>query len=387
MDTQDSKIINSINAGVFVLDLNNKIISWNHWLSLHTGVSQKEALNKEVSEIFDMTEEQIMTCQRLIDTSVKLKNLSFFTADGGGNLFPIKLKKTSSCFFDFMQQDVTFLPFDDDDKKKISVIIYDQTALMCSKKDTLDLLAYHKEKRKNIEKRKIAEIKESFLILFTHELKTPLNSIINFTKYLLGHAQTGKINDISLEKRVKLLEQIEISSQSMLHNVSDILDISKIQSKKLSYQITTFEITEIIREMINTHKGLALEYNVQIMFDYENKKYVYINSDAYRFKQIVSNILSNAIKYSRGEVLITLKTDPKAFTLFIEDNGEGIEDTKNIFNLFEQFDDGDQIKKKKGTGVGLTFVKLLCEDLGFTYELDKSSILGGLKFALKKNEK
>lgn len=233
---------------------------------------------------------------------------------------------------------------------------------------------------------KITEAKDSFLILFTHELKTPLNAIINFSKYLLKHVSSDTIDNIPLSKRQHLLEQINESAQRMLGDVSNILDISRIKSHKLTYNLTSFSIKEVILEVIANHTALAEENRVDITFK-DDGSVPFITSDRVRVHQILANIISNAIKYSFGTVYVFLASTGSSVEIIVEDDGRGIKDKEIVFELFEQSGNGLLKKEKKGTGIGLNFVKLLCEDLNLQYRLEDSYDLGGLKFILTKSKK
>ena len=126
------KLINLINVGIFILDKDRKIILWNNWLELQTRITSQQAMQKKVQELFSISEKKKIIFDRLIKTTMKLKSPSFFTADGGGYLFPISIKKTSKNSFNYMQQDISFLPYDIE-KEQVAIVIYDQTTLMSSK--------------------------------------------------------------------------------------------------------------------------------------------------------------------------------------------------------------------------------------------------------------
>ncbi|DAB32502.1 MAG TPA: PAS domain-containing sensor histidine kinase [Sulfurospirillum sp. UBA11407] len=279
--------------------------------------------------------------------------------------------------------ETTIIPFKD--KKSGKIVEYiairrDITAMLQMKRQIM------KQESEAQEQHKIAEAKDSFLILFTHELKTPLNAIINFTKYLLNHITKETIDKIPLSKRQYLLEQILGSAQMMLTDVTNILDISRIKSHKLSYTYSSFSVKNAINEVIKNHASLAEENGVAVSFSHDGSE-PFITSDEKRYQQIVANVLSNAIKYSCGQVEINLAKIDNSVQVIIEDNGEGVEDKESIFELFEQSGKGLLKKEQKGTGIGLNFVKLLCQDLEFEYMVEDSKNLGGLKFILIKDLK
>lgn len=236
------------------------------------------------------------------------------------------------------------------------------------------------------EEKEISKAKDSFLILFTHELKTPLNAIISFTKYLIKHA--GNLDNLPNNKALSLLERIEDAAHDMLSNVMQLLELSRLRANKLQYNISTFNSFQALQEVVEEQRNMANERGVEItcenLCELSKSANLYLlESDELRFKQIFRNILSNAIKYTKNRVHLSLFSDSTTWRLRIEDNGPGISKKEGVFDLFE--------KEKKtnsgvdeGTGVGLTFVKYLCKDLGFTYHLGTSEKLGGLDFVLTK---
>lgn len=241
--------------------------------------------------------------------------------------------------------------------------------------------AINKQNIKEEENRKIAAAKDSFLILFTHELKTPLNAIINFSKYLLKHVAGGTIDNIALKKRENLLTQIELSAEKMLIDITHLLDLSKLKANKLHYNIKNINLISILKEVIGEHGGIIDEYKTDISFDLCCNSCI-AKSDPYRVKQILANVLSNAIKYSHGKVKVSIVCNKEFNHIVVADNGDGISNVKGAFELFEQTEGNIETREQKGTGIGLYFVKLLCEDLKIKYFIEKSEELGGVKFNL-----
>jgi len=290
-----------------------------------------------------------------------------------GNVYRERVLSKKKDDSDFWSE-ISIIPLLDDDNKTILEYI-------AIRRDITDFLymkrKVHQQKIKEEEQAIIAKAKDDFLILFTHELKTPLNAIINFSQYLLKN-----IGKISIKKRERLLVQIINSSKTMQEDVTQLLELSKLKSNKLKYHISIFSIDKVLNKEITEHISLANEYKVSVINNISNKN-LYIKSDEYRFSQIIANILSNAIKYTNDKVVIELNDYKKYIKLIIKDNGVGVEDKEKIFDLFEQDDENIHTREKKGTGIGLNFVKLLCKDLEIDYEIEKSQTLGGLKFILK----
>jgi PAS domain S-box-containing protein len=239
-------------------------------------------------------------------------------------------------------------------------------------------------KQKALEQEQLSAAKDAFLVLFTHELKTPLNAIMNFSQYLYKHMPS--IEEVPKSKRLYLLDQIYKSASSMLDNVSNILDLGKLRNRKLHYNITLFNVKESILDVMEKHGALALEYKRTLLFQSDGNE-PYLSSDEYRFKQIVSNILSNAIKYGTSAVEVFLKSDSEKIELIVQDDGKGINDKEEVFELYNRSSSGLSSMEKKGTGIGLHFVKLLCEGLHFEYKIEDSQTFGGTKFILTKRLK
>lgn len=222
--------------------------------------------------------------------------------------------------------------------------------------------------------------KDSFLILFTHELKTPLNAIINFNSYMME-----SLKECQSTKRDKLINLSTLSRDNavyMLNIVTNLLDIAKLKSGKIKFSYTTLSINSIIREIINEFSSLIDKKDMEVIFNFKSE--CIIKSDELRFKQILSNIISNAIKYGNRKLFITLDKcmqDDFKFRLSIADDGCGIKDKKRVFEMYEQ-DNQNILKKDEGTGIGLHMVKLICEGLQIEYKVEDSRILGGTNFIL-----
>ena len=126
------KVIDCINVGILTIDANFKIYSMNKWFCIHCGIDEKQALTMNLKDIFDFTDEQLKSFSRHIKASLTLKGPSFYTADSNHYLFKMKHSLTIKSIFEFMQQDVTILPYNIQ-KKQVTILVYDQTTLMEAK--------------------------------------------------------------------------------------------------------------------------------------------------------------------------------------------------------------------------------------------------------------
>lgn len=232
------------------------------------------------------------------------------------------------------------------------------------------------EAYKKDEERQITEAKEAFLILFTHELKTPLNAIINFAKYLKGKSEDSE--DVEPKKVQKLLHSILTNAKEMLANINNILGISKLKSGKLNYSKQFFSLNKIIDDILQQFDSLIIEKNIKVEPLINDDFNIY--SDEFRVKQVIINIISNAIKYGKDKIKIEVIESNTKIELYIDDNGPGIKDKRKVFELYEQAGSSILNHGNNGTGVGLYFVKLLCDDLNIDYRLEDSKSLSGTRF-------
>lgn len=195
-------------------------------------------------------------------------------------------------------------------------------------------------------------LKSLFLASMSHELRTPLNSILGFTGLLL----MGMSGPLS-EEQAKQLGMVQTSATHLLGLINEILDISKIESGKVDLDIETFSVGDLVDETLKAvtplaaAKGLILKAQVP--------EGLVLESDRRRVKQVLVNLLGNAIKFSdRGRVQVEIEAAADELTVRVIDQGIGIrpEDLTKLFNAFGQID-MSSTKQYEGTGLGLYLCK------------------------------
>ena len=204
----------------------------------------------------------------------------------------------------------------------------------------------------------VSRAKSEFLANMSHELRTPLNSIIGFSEIL--HEKTfGDLN----EKQMRYVSNIHTSGRHLLELINDILDLSKIEARKIEIQYEEFSLKETLNECQTLVKNMASKKNIPLNFEIEDLPFN-ISADPVRFKQIMYNLLSNAIKFTPdgGMVNIEAKHANGMLQISVKDTGIGIakENQEKIFVEFYQVD-SSYSKKYKGTGLGLPLTKKLVE--------------------------
>ncbi len=224
------------------------------------------------------------------------------------------------------------------------------------------------------------QAKSEFLANMSHEIRTPMNAIIGFTELL-----DEQVNEPQLKSYVKTIKS---AGDTLLMLINDILDLSKIEAGKVSSQIIAFNPHEYFEDIaqiftINTQKK-GLQLVLDISKDVPNSLCLDIN----HLRQIMFNLLGNAIKFSEmGEVFLRVKTfdansDRTGLLIEVEDHGIGIpeEEQESIFETFEQQSNQDR-NKYSGTGLGLAISKKLVNQMGGKITL-KSQIGRGSCFTI-----
>ena len=225
-----------------------------------------------------------------------------------------------------------------------------------------------------IEADKANEAKSAFLANMSHEIRTPLNSIIGFSE-LLSHS-------IEDPKHKSYIDTINVSGNSLLLIINDILDLSKIEAGKVEVHDKPVNIKQIFKEIemmfLQKKQTKGIEFFLEIHDDVPDV----ILFDEVRIRQILLNLVGNAIKFTeKGHVKVSIKTLPTStrasgsidLQLIVEDTGIGIaaSETKRIFEPFTQIS-GQSIKKYGGTGLGLSITKKLVEMLNGTLSVESA---------------
>jgi two-component system CheB/CheR fusion protein len=201
--------------------------------------------------------------------------------------------------------------------------------------------------------------RSEFLTIMSHELRTPLTAVIGYSIILRGNTQ-GKLN----QKQSFFVDNILASSKHLLDLINNFLDLAKIEAGKLELVIEEINVSEILNDILKLFKENAQEHNLIIKkeFDPELKS---IKADRRALKQILFNLMGNAIKFSKQEggiVTVSAKREGDMVKISVSDKGIGIkeEELLRLFQKFEQLDSGTS-RKYEGTGLGLAITKQLVE--------------------------
>lgn len=239
-------------------------------------------------------------------------------------------------------------------------------------------------KSANLKLRELDRLKSMFIASMSHELRTPLNSIIGFTGIIL-QGMSGKIT----EDQRKELTMVKNSANHLLTLINDVIDVSKIEAGKVELFIEEFNLIDLVQEVKESFKVAADEKKLKLSF--EMPKRLIIKSDERRIKQVILNLVSNAIKFTdRGEIKIKVKKKDDRLKVSVADTGIGIkkEDMEKLFKQFSRiYVEGRQITE--GTGLGLYLSRKIVDLLGGQIEAESQFEKGSMftfTFPLKYKE-
>jgi signal transduction histidine kinase len=206
--------------------------------------------------------------------------------------------------------------------------------------------------------RELDRLKSSFLANMSHELRTPLNSILGFADVILegldGPLTENMNNDLGL---------IYKNGQHLLHLINDVLDMAKIESGKMNLNIEKFNLQEIIEEVTSITSTMASEKNLALFIEPDSDHEVEINADKIRLRQVMINLINNAIKFTeKGKIAIRVVREANNVLISVKDTGIGIpmELLESVFQEFTQVDT-TTTRKAGGTGLGLPISRRLIQ--------------------------
>ena len=237
-----------------------------------------------------------------------------------------------------------------------------------------NLVKQNKELEVALEKAKESDqMKSAFLANMSHEIRTPLNAIVGFSNLMNTDIELSK------EERENFTELINTNSDLLLNLINDILDLSRIESGRMSFSFQQYSLNELISTIYQTFQVLMPE-NVELRMQIPEKS-ISIPTDKFRLTQVITNFLSNAIKFTqKGYILIgyEYREEERHVHIFVEDTGIGIPKEKQdaVFNRFTKLDEF-----AKGTGLGLSICKVIAERFD-GYIAVESEIGKGSRFSI-----
>ncbi len=345
---------NSLKHGIvdpfLMVDPDMKVTFINENAALLSGLTPEEAIGKPCHEVFHSSAcKKDCPVKKAIQTGKVTKAIKFTLTDSKGKEIPVV---------------------------SISSILRDSSgkvlgAFEIIRDITLEVEAENRLQEAYLEEEKAREAAEAaalakseFLANMSHEIRTPMHGVIAAAELAL--------NEKMPPKPEHYLKIIQSSAYSLLGIINDILDFSKIEADKLDLEIRPFSIDDIMDRSVDVLINKAAEKSIEIIVDIDIDTPKALIGDPLRLQQIITNLISNAIKFTdnEGTVLLGVKDTEKSMnhvvlTFFVKDTGVGIapEHLNKLFVPFSQVDTSST-RKYEGTGLGLTICKQLVEKMG-----------------------
>ncbi|MEO6588038.1 MAG: ATP-binding protein [Pyrinomonadaceae bacterium] len=214
-------------------------------------------------------------------------------------------------------------------------------------------IIFEREKKARDESEEANRAKDFFLAFVSHELRSPLNAILGWTKILLT-------KEVDKDVTKNALETIERSARSQSKLINDLVDSARVASGKLRLELTPVNFHDVIKNVYNSHKPQADSKHINLNFSSNNEN-ISVVGDSVRLQQVFTNLLSNSLKFTPegGNIDINVEARVEDVKVSICDNGLGIS-TDALPKIFNQFSQGDSDNHDRtGLGLGLSIVKTL----------------------------
>ncbi len=345
LEHEKTLILNSLDELVIFMDNDYKLVWANDAFKKTTSIPFERAIGKKCHKIYFNEDTPCDFC--LYETCLKTNRTEIreHIHHRTGKIYTHKIHPV----YDIDQRPIGFVEILSDITEK--------------KKHEEELIAA-KEKAEQSD-----YMKSAFLANMSHEIRTPMNAIIGFSELL-------EDDDLSREEKKNYLNIIQSNGNQLLKLISDILIFSQIESGHVKLQYSTISVTNFLTdtykqfdsEIKKSNKHLSIELISEIDEQLE------LETDIVRLKQIVFNLLTNAIKFTeKGNITIGARIEHDQLIIFIKDTGIGIpkEKHREVFKRFSQVTD-NKLRKASGTGLGLTIAHDLIKQLGGSITLESA---------------
>lgn len=244
-------------------------------------------------------------------------------------------------------------------------------------------IANEKEKTQAIRLKEINQLKSNLYTNITHEFRTPLTVIQGMVETVKSNIKKNELNDV--EKPLTLISR---NGQKLLRLINEMLDLAKLESGSMDLQLQQTDIIPFVKYLSESFHSFALKKDINLVV-YSEIDALLMDFDPNRVASIISNLISNAIKFTpdNGKIIVhlsdSLQNDKKYFVIKVKDSGVGIPNNKiaNIFNRFYQVDTSNS-HKHEGTGIGLSLVKELVDLMEGTLHVE-SALNKGTTFIIQ----
>jgi PAS domain S-box-containing protein len=356
-------VIQSISDGVYTVDRNRVILSWNNGAEQITGYGVQDVLGKTCSEVLAHQDEAgrpfcetgHCSLSRVWGASAPAEIEKVFSRTKSGKLVPVSL--SASAIVDSQGRNLGGVEVFRDVSKEAELIRGIQLA---------------------------SQAKSNFLASISHELRTPMNAVIGFSEVLLEEYY-GTLND----KQREYVSDVLFSGNHLLSLINDILDISQLEVGQ-ELKLERFYVVDILEKSMLMVREKAIKQSIRLNLDIpQDMKTIQIDVDGRKLEQVLFNLLSNAVKFTPDGGSITMKTrfsDPssKILQIIVEDTGIGI-DPDHLVRIFEEFYQiqNGAVNKTPGTGLGLAISRQLARLHGGDILAESEGTGNGSRFVIE----
>ncbi len=366
-----SKVFMDAADPILIEDLNGHVIEMNREAERSYGWTRDELLGKSIRTLVpekrhDQAQELLALCKAGKD----VRNVEGVRHNKVGKEVPVLLT-------------LSLLRDDDDYPIGIASLAKDISALMKAAED--QLREYHDHLEELVAELEVANTdlgdakrsaddantaKSTFLANMSHELRTPMNAIIGYSELLMEEAE-----DLDLKSFAQDLKSIHTAGRHLLALINDVLDLSKVEAGKMELFLESFDLDELVSEVVSTVRSLVQNKNNHLEVERHGELGI-MKADLTKTRQALFNLISNAAKFTKeGRITLssarTVGADGDWVTFKVSDTGIGIPADK-IGTIFEEFAQADATTTRDygGTGLGLAITKRFCEMMGGTIAVE-----------------
>ena len=334
-----------VDYAILMLDPNGNVVSWNAGAEGIKGYSAEEIIGRHFSQFYPAEDVECGKPQRHLEEAIANGRLE----DEGW-----RVRNDGSTFW--ANVIITALRDESGTLRGFGKVTRDMT----ERKRAQEAILQAKE-----EAERASKFKDQFLSTMSHELRTPLNAVLGFSE-LLTDKRYGEMN----ERQARYVNHIHTSGKHLLKLISDILDLSKIEAGKMEIVREDVAVDFVCTEVLSALQPLADKKSQALIRQVEPN--LYVRADPTRLKQILMNLIGNAIKFSpeRGRIELAARSMDGQVRVEVRDDGPGIppEDQQRIFEAF--YRRAESGKAVEGTGLGLAITERLVNMHGSQLEID-----------------
>jgi PAS domain S-box-containing protein len=310
-------IMDSLTSGLLAVDLDSRVLCVNAALAKQLGINREEWLGKSAASLFHTVEPQA--------PSRRSPLYRFDPRRDPARTYSREVEWSDGKRIVYLRED--------------SAPLYDPTGALAGR-----LFAYHDLSWEKT----IDQMKSEFISIASHELRTPMTAIKGSVDLILG----GCVGEIGGEVR-ELLEVAQTGCDRMIRLVNDFLDLSKIEAGQIKLNLAPLDLTNPVQRSLQSLKSLAAQDQITLRLE-GPANLPLVKGDRDRLEQVITNLISNAIKYSpaEAEVRISLSAEAGWVSCTVHDQGCGIED-KDLDRIFGKFQQVGSPQRGGGTGLGL----------------------------------